>query len=139
MTVKHSRSAIRAAASRRVKKVCSVCERLKPLSEFHVNSDARDGRMSMCKPCRNERKRAIYAGESVPPVYDHRDPREVPKLKEIRTKELGMSQRDLAFMVGCSKSTIHRVEHGENLMGKPFLVELIAFVSNKRRNREGRE
>lgn len=37
-------------------KRCTICRELKPLEEFHVNKNARDGRWSRCRKCDNLRK-----------------------------------------------------------------------------------
>lgn len=34
-------------------KLCSTCEELKPLSEFHKRSSSKDGHIGQCKPCRS--------------------------------------------------------------------------------------
>lgn len=41
--------------------VCTRCKVEKPLSDFHVQPDKRNGRHSGCKPCVMERARELYA------------------------------------------------------------------------------
>lgn len=36
-----------------------MCLQKKPLSSFHINADAPDGKRSQCKPCRNKRSRQL--------------------------------------------------------------------------------
>lgn len=38
-------------------KKCCVCQELKPLDEFHREQSKKDGRQSMCKPCRCARNK----------------------------------------------------------------------------------
>ena len=42
------------------KKACSTCGETKPLSEFHRNAKAKDGREYSCKPCTNERVKTSH-------------------------------------------------------------------------------
>lgn len=38
-------------------KVCTGCDRLKPMSEFHKRNQNLDGRAGLCKKCKSERTR----------------------------------------------------------------------------------
>ena len=42
-------------------KRCTICGRVKSLSEFVVNNKAQDGRRNQCRECRNEQKKRWYA------------------------------------------------------------------------------
>jgi len=43
-------------------KQCSQCRTVKPITEFHVNSYAKDGRASQCKQCQYEGQKAAWIG-----------------------------------------------------------------------------
>ena len=38
-------------------KVCRICHKLKPLSQYHTHQKTRDGRRGECRTCTNERNR----------------------------------------------------------------------------------
>lgn len=44
-------------------KPCAACGLMKPLTEFHVERTARDGRRKECKSCRNYMKRVDWADQ----------------------------------------------------------------------------
>jgi hypothetical protein len=43
-----------------MKKKCSICNKLCPLTMFHVVRDGKFGRHSMCKPCKKKYRREWY-------------------------------------------------------------------------------
>lgn len=44
------------------KKVCRVCGKEKPLSEFHANCKAKDGHLNRCKECVSDYHK-LYASQ----------------------------------------------------------------------------
>lgn len=46
-------------------KVCTVCEQVKPFSEFYSDKRRLDGRRSECKKCANKQNRASYRKNKV--------------------------------------------------------------------------
>jgi hypothetical protein len=41
-------------------KVCSTCNEVKPLEDFHKRTAAKDGRQSVCKDCNKSQRKAYY-------------------------------------------------------------------------------
>lgn len=52
---------------------------------------------------------------------------EVPGLKAVRG-ELGLSQREFAFLAGCDRTTVCNVEAGRQRVSRKMAVEMIAAV-----------
>jgi len=67
-------------------KVCSKCQQEKPLSEFHNNSNSKDGKHWWCKQCRKE-YRQTERGREVDRRASKKYAR-TPKGREVRRKAL---------------------------------------------------
>lgn len=65
------------------KKVCRVCGKEKPLSEFHANSKAKDGHLNRCKACCSEYWKKYSASKNLGGVIDENNPLSAYQPREL--------------------------------------------------------
>lgn len=65
-------------------KRCCTCKLVKPLSDYHRNASAHDGRQSQCKPCKIEQAQKDY--EKYRPAM-------VARVRERRHRDKAWQQR----------------------------------------------
>ncbi len=82
-----------------MKKECNKCSELKPLTEFHKDSKAKDGHNNTCKLCRKAKR-------DEPTQYTLTPPELVTQMEELYTG--GKSLTDIASITGVSVSTVGR-------------------------------
>lgn len=103
------------------------CGDVLPLEAFEPDRAGRAGRKSTCRECRKTERR----GAGRPPGT------RVPGLRATR-EALGLSQRDLACLLGVDRTTISNIERGRSKASGGLASEILATVVNMRRQREGR-
>lgn len=103
------------------------CGDVLPLSDFEPDPNGKDGHRSTCRECKNLERRG--AGRS-PGTW-------VPGLRATR-EALGISQRDLACLLGVNRTTLSNIERGRSKASGQLANEILATIVNLRRRREGR-
>lgn len=125
-------------------KVCRICgekEGPKPLCEFHQDVKNRDGLKTVCRACTSGRYHGWHAkrtGEEGKGRPGGGATYEVKSLRKVRTQELGLTQEEMARAIGCSKSMVSKLETGALGASRALCNEIIAYLANERRRREGR-
>lgn len=126
-----------AQAQAETTKPCRLCSQTKPLTQFYRDSKNKDGHKNTCKDCSRDLEsnwRARRTGQlpgSAPKTFA------AGGLKEVRER-LGLTQEEMARAVGCSSTTVSNLENNVKGASRSLCVELIAFVANEKRRREGR-
>ena len=72
----------------RTAKKCSICGEMKPLHEFVTDRKTKDGRSTLCRPCKRETSRKSRAGTLEPSTrYEVVWPRECPRCGEMKGED----------------------------------------------------
>lgn len=102
------------------------CGDVLPLSAFPPDSHGKDGLRSKCRDCRSaERRRGKTPGAWM------------PGLRAAR-KEMGLTQEELAGMLGVDRSTLSNIERGHAQASGRLVTEILVAFVNLKRWREGR-
>ena len=110
-------------------KRCTVCESVKPTTEFHTNSKCRDGRIGVCRMCISDQIKARKAGLPLPCSHETRREQQAAKRGD---KVCWGCYQDLplSMFYGSRPKVLHRCS--DCLRAKRHYVKLFKLDEPKR-------